>query len=341
MNDNSSTSGNDQADSAPVTGQLIEQMLEQLKVACQQRDQLSEIESELSRRIEKLNGQRKSLSRRFRKEWQELKAAKQEIQAERERVDSCSGSETFQDQTRQLAQSCTLVPVVTQNSEQQQRDNESPDDQGRFSAELDDNRTEEMFELKRELERALSELNEVKAENSRLRSSSKSSAINSSAISTSAIEVPQGSNWEEMKQALIDGLEDESADNAPDPEELIAAVKESQHLIQQKDEIIRRLESIVKANRRAAAAEQREAKRKILDEDEVVGKELARLSELQQQWRDKIGQAEVELAQERAKLARDRTELDEQIEEFEELQDAVDYPQAPRGHKWREHLGLE
>jgi hypothetical protein len=49
-----------------------------------------------------------------------------------------------------------------------------------------------------------------------------------------------------------------------------------------------------------------------VDNDAAVREERERLKRLQEQWSEKLREAEVELAVERAKLARQRAELEEQ-----------------------------
>ena len=50
-----------------------------------------------------------------------------------------------------------------------------------------------------------------------------------------------------------------------------------------------------------------------MDGDSAVQQERERLKELQEQWQEKLRQAEIDLSLQRAKLARDRAELDERI----------------------------
>ena len=85
-----------------------------------------------------------------------------------------------------------------------------------------------------------------------------------------------------------------------------------------------------------------------LNGDTVTREERENFKQLQEQWRDKVRQAEVELALERAKIARQRAELEEQIRAA-----AAAAPDAPAaatdmdrlaerstGGRWLARLGL-
>ncbi|WDQ15761.1 hypothetical protein PSR62_19255 [Rhodopirellula sp. P2] len=85
----------------------------------------------------------------------------------------------------------------------------------------------------------------------------------------------------------------------------------------------------------------------MVDSDELVMAERARLAELKTEWEDKFRTAEIEVSLERAKLSRERQtlarraeELEEQIEQLQrEKRDARDYPKA--GRRWLAELGLQ
>ncbi|MEN6449997.1 MAG: hypothetical protein ABFC96_05870, partial [Thermoguttaceae bacterium] len=52
---------------------------------------------------------------------------------------------------------------------------------------------------------------------------------------------------------------------------------------------------------------------RLLDADALVQQERQRLAQLQEEWRDKLRQGEIDLSLQRAKLARERAELEERI----------------------------
>ena len=111
-------------------------------------------------------------------------------------------------------------------------------------------------------------------------------------------------------------------------------VRELQHLLEQQSETCDSGVSIGAAG----IAE-------MLDSDELVREERARLQVLQDEWEEKFRKAEIEASLERAKLSRERRELASKQSELEaELERArlqtqrEQEKEAPR--KWLSQLGL-
>ena len=83
----------------------------------------------------------------------------------------------------------------------------------------------------------------------------------------------------------------------------------------------------------------------ILDADNIVCEERENLSRLQAEWRDKLRQAEIEISVERAKLARQRAELEERartltIQPQRPQSDPEAKPEPPVRGRWRESAGF-
>ena len=125
----------------------------------------------------------------------------------------------------------------------------------------------------------------------------------------------------------------------------VDSLQESKEIIRQKDQLIAELQ---KANKEAAdrvmseassIAEQKTAE--MFDQDEIIIQERKRLQHLETQWREQIGEAEIKISKERAKLARDKTALDEQLHEIKtQLAKLEKLPNPPRTGKWLDQLGL-
>jgi chromosome segregation ATPase len=85
-----------------------------------------------------------------------------------------------------------------------------------------------------------------------------------------------------------------------------------------------------------------------LDADAIVQEERGKLAELQQQWREKLRQAEVDISVERAKLAREKAEIEEKLRRIEMRgggpeggdDDSASSDKPARG-RWLERLGLK
>ena len=66
----------------------------------------------------------------------------------------------------------------------------------------------------------------------------------------------------------------------------------------------------------------------MFDQDEIIREERENLKQLQQQWEEKLRKAEIDLSVERAKIARERAELEEQLRE---AQGGADGPREDEG----------
>lgn len=85
----------------------------------------------------------------------------------------------------------------------------------------------------------------------------------------------------------------------------------------------------------------------MLDADELISQERQKLKDIQREWEDKLRQAEIDLSMERAKLARERTQLETELEQarksppspFVEIEGQT--KAQARTRKWLEHLGLK
>jgi hypothetical protein len=83
----------------------------------------------------------------------------------------------------------------------------------------------------------------------------------------------------------------------------------------------------------------------ILDADTVIQTERARLTQLQQEWEEKLRKAEVEVSIERAKMARERLQLEEKLRILESKTSSDPSPatsegKPAKGGRWLSRLGL-
>jgi chromosome segregation ATPase len=86
----------------------------------------------------------------------------------------------------------------------------------------------------------------------------------------------------------------------------------------------------------------------LIDKDAVIQEQRKHLQRLQAEWEEKLRQAEIELSLERAKLARERVQLEEKLHALEiqaaqppETSSAADDPQVPKRGRWLARLGLK
>jgi hypothetical protein len=151
-------------------------------------------------------------------------------------------------------------------------------------------------------------------------------------------------NWEQAKQRLLQELENgDDPSTEPVVEETPVVARSSrrdlEQLVTQKDA------EIAELRRQLAAGPARSAESALLDADEVVQRERAHLRRLQEEWQEKLKKAEIDISIERAKLARERTQLDERLQSAQ--RDGTDSTSAgsdPTGkahrNRWLSRLGL-
>jgi chromosome segregation ATPase len=204
-------------------------------------------------------------------------------------------------------------------------------------------------DLQGRLELALDEVRELKRANSDLKSKLDKART---APGTAATAAPGGGlDWEAQKQRLLASLEADDEDE-PDEERVAekATIKET---IRATDLAIAKKDAEIAELRReleqfsAASDGISDAAAALLDADEIIRQERERLVQLQAEWRDRIGKAEMELSVERARLGRDRAEMADKMQQLGPTgnmrpgaPDPNDPGKAGRG-RWLSRLGLK
>lgn len=160
-------------------------------------------------------------------------------------------------------------------------------------------------------------------------------------------------SWEERKQLIMQQLEcDENEEfedetSASSRMEIKTIVDTTQAEIDRRDREIAELQSIVEqqADTKQGVAIGAAAIAQMMDSDELIQDERQKLKTIQQEWEDKLRQSEIDISLERAKLARERTELEARLAEMEkETVTPANNSNAAAGgrtRKWLEHLGLK
>jgi chromosome segregation ATPase len=201
--------------------------------------------------------------------------------------------------------------------------------------------SQEAADLKRRFELAIDELREMKRANSELEAKLKTHG-------TAVPAVSGGMDWEAQKQRLLASLEADQDDD----EEAVAertsvegTIRITDQIVAQKDREIAELKTLLEE--RGTARGESAAVAELVDRDEIICQEREKLQQIQAEWREKIGQAEIEISLQRAKIARERTELDEKLRQLElenQRQEVAKEPAEPgkpaRG-RWLARLGLK
>lgn len=175
---------------------------------------------------------------------------------------------------------------------------------------------EEVERLQRRLEMALQEIRELKDKNTELASRP------ATAAAPRAVEVDSKSfDWETQKKRLLQQLEDDfdtaKPEQAKEKLKIEEVIRTTDKIIAEKDREIDDLKQRIEelSNAEPAAASQPSVH--AADVEEAVRTEKEQLSKLQDEWREKLRKAEVEISIERAKLARERLQLDEKLRSVE------------------------
>jgi chromosome segregation ATPase len=163
-----------------------------------------------------------------------------------------------------------------------------------------------------------------------------------------------GSDWESQKRRLLASLEADFDENSEvdrrDRATIEEAIRRTDAIIAAKNQEVRQLQSLLEEQSAnvGSMAVGAAAVAEVLDKDEVVRQERQNLQALQDEWRDKLRHAEVEISVQRAKLARHQAELEERARAIDQQSRGTSSPgQADEGKdnkptrgRWLRRLGL-
>lgn len=206
-------------------------------------------------------------------------------------------------------------------------------------------------ELEARLEAAELEIQDLLEQNSDLaRQLAKQQVISSG--HTPHVSFDQSLSWEERKKLILRQLENEDDDSSSGNEadaasqnriEIQRILETTQNEIDKRDRQIAELQSIVEqqSDTRQGVAIGAAAFAQTFDNDELIQMERQKLKEIQREWEEKLRQAEIDLSMERAKLARERSQLEAELNAKPDGPSLREYPVQPKKHQWLEHLGLK
>jgi hypothetical protein len=162
-------------------------------------------------------------------------------------------------------------------------------------------------------------------------------------------------SWEAEKQRLLAALEEEENGGgaAPDPArrlEIDEVIRATDRALADKDRELHEMRQVLDAqsSNLGQVAVGAAALGELLDRDALIHDERENLKRLQAAWEEKLRQAEIDISLERAKLARQRAELEEKTQAYEHREGAE--PPGPTGPtatgkpargRWLARLGLK
>ena len=159
-----------------------------------------------------------------------------------------------------------------------------------------------------------------------------------------------GLDWEAQKAKILAALESESeGDDSPEAAEerlrIEKVVNQTNSIVAERDAEIQELQRLLQdqSNNLGSVAVGAAALGEMFDQDEIIREERENLKRLQEQWEEKLRKAEIDLSVERAKIARERAELEERLHgsTTEETSEEVEDTSGKGGGRWLARLGLK
>jgi hypothetical protein len=172
-------------------------------------------------------------------------------------------------------------------------------------------------------------------------------------------------SWEDRKRLILQQLEEEVAESE-EPMlqrkrvEISEVLSVTQAELDKREREIQELQSIIEqqSNAHEGVAIGAAAIAQLMDTDELVREERERLRAIQKEWEEKLRHAEIEMSLERAKLGRERAQLEELLRARQSegspiprtVEVTTDRPadtkvdkkaESRPARKWLEHLGLK
>jgi chromosome segregation ATPase len=342
--------------------QTIERQRDELaeklaKLEAQQRKDRDEWQKQLADFEQKLHDQQASWSER-KTEWekartgleqerdglqQKFELALEDVQRFRSRV-----AEVEQDLARRpeasQADSAELVALRAERDELADRLEQL---ERQPTASGDEENEQQLADLQRRFELAVEDVRELKTKNAELESQLAAAAKKSGGHTDAG-----GMDWESQKRRMLASLEGEGEEEIDEEREKERAsientIEMTDAVVAEKDREIEELKTQLAeaGSTKVEAKDDRQEKlNELLDADEVIAEHRERMAQLERDMQDKLRTAELELSVERAKIARQKAELEELRTDLESQRDR--FSGGPGGavgtprRRWLSKLGL-
>jgi predicted metal-dependent peptidase len=173
-------------------------------------------------------------------------------------------------------------------------------------------------EYRRRYEMALDDLRDLKASNSSLQEQLSQARAAASTLAKETRPQQPGLDWESQKLRILAALESELDENDSERRaerlKIEEVLQSTERVIAEKDEEIQELKQRLEPTASGGPLDQMAAAMELtLKNDIVIQQERERLRQLEEQLQSRLCRAEIEISLERAKLARDRAEIDERL----------------------------
>jgi hypothetical protein len=209
----------------------------------------------------------------------------------------------------------------------------------------------DLDDLRRRYEMSLEDLRDLKARNAELQ---QQLAAAKSAGPAAAPQKGGALNWEAEKQRILAALESDSDGGKPTKEERLKVedvLHRTDQLLADKDREIEELKKVLdhQSDNLGSVAVGAAALGEMFDKDAIVQEERESLRRLQEEWREKLRRAEIDISMERAKIARERAQVEERLRLLEsqaataagDKPNETDKEGTPVRGRWLARLGLK
>ncbi len=326
------------------------QVDEQLAKLARERDQAFEARTEAESLLDEARGaisqvshEQHDLRVQLSQCHKQLNARADELQELRTRLRSSTGTQSPESTVDLARLEAERDSLTKQLDEARQQLANAGNGSSADSSELDD--------LRQRFETAVREIRELKKRNSELNDQLADLRIGTKQPD----DVPLGGfDWEAQKRRLMMQLESDfdtsDAGQASDRLTVEGTIRITDQVIAEKDREINELKQLLEdqSSNIGDVAVGAAAIAGFLDQDELIREERESLKRQQEEWREKLRQAEIDISVERARLGRERIELQSQMQTIDQHRQATESladgensdDKQPRG-LWLKRLGLK
>lgn len=276
---------------------------------------------------------------------QKFELALQDVQRLRERV-----SELEHDLARRpSAEQADSTELVALRAERDALSRQLEELEQRPATQLDPDVEQQLSDLQRRFELAVEDVRELKTKNAQL----ESQLAAAGSKPTTQIDAG-GMDWESQKRRLLASLadNDEDQDDPVRQQERVTiegTIEITDAVVAEKDRRIAELTAELETSRTNPAADDEARNQQfndLIDADAVIAEHRERTQQLEREMEGKLRAAELEMSVERAKLARQKVELEElkaNLESQRQLYETTGGPPAPGAprRRWLSKLGID
>lgn len=207
---------------------------------------------------------------------------------------------------------------------------------------------EAMTDMQRRFEMAVEDVRNLKQENAALREK-----LEAAPKAAGAPVDGGGMDWQSQKARLLAALDaeggaDVTAERREERTTIEGTISITDRVVSEKDREIAELRA--QLSQRPAAVEKpseidreealRAAHEELFSNDELIQSERARLEQLQNEWKEKVRTAELDISVQRATLARERAKLDEKLAYLQSQSTELETAEGKPKRRWLSALGL-